>query len=609
MGRFYNTARSIFVDDKMFELPAELMGKVIQAQDKGVDENIEKVDAFNESLKVENLKTDDPAVNQALQNYKDKIDQLTNDIYKNPLDYRRFRGQIGNISRELDADLNKGILGKAQEQLTSFNTEMDRISKLDNVGSNKKDLIKRVIQDRYKKQGGLAFQDENTYNQISDLFETPLEDVDTEALINTIASNFTADTTASASAGPDGRGYIWTSKGTVEIRNEEDVAKYMENALSEEGWEDQLRQELEWRKELGEEIDVDNEVQRQKQAVIDQAKNKLGYRKETSAKSVSVDGLYTFKQAQRERQQRAMEGFIIEDERDYRKALTSDGKRKYSDAQIDKFENETRGKMIQLGQKIGIDDLDTFKKEYFATPGKSINSIMDELADTGLTKQEVIAYINYQNDNKVLKTPHIPGYDEMTEEQKDANPDMVRKQQTYLTTVVNGMNGMNNNDKVKSIIIYEDGVPQEKSYNTMAELIQDNDNYVFIPATGTVKTEELQKDTNGNLIDEDGDVLMDSTGKPIKSYAAAVRNGVGGDVVYKPASVPTYDTDASLLKFDAGNVKEFDNFEIKNNGMVDTSGVYVGNNKFFRVNKETGERKLIETEVQVDKKDLRVNFK
>lgn len=606
MGRFYKTARSIFVDDKMFQLPAELMANVIQRQDAGVDENLQNIDAFNETLKIENLKTDDPSVNKRLQEYKTKIDDFTNEIYNKPLDYRRYKGRISNLSRDLDTELNKGLLGKAQEQKIAFDAEMERISKLENVSADKKDQLKMAIQKQYADQGGLNFQDENSYNQISDLFETPLEDVDTDKLINTIAQNFKADTTADAKAGPDGKGYIWTSKGTVEIRDEQDVADYMETTLKENGWEDQLRQELKWRKINGEDINIDEAVASRKAEVIEQAKNKLGYRKETESRSVSTDGAWTFKQAQRERQARAEQGLIIKDQRDYRKLLTPDGRRKYSDADIEKFESQTRGKMVALGQRLGVNELDDFKRKYFVDG--SIKSITDDLSAVGLSKQEVIDYINYQNDNKELLTPHIPGYDNLTEAQKDANPDLVRKQQSYLNSVVKGFNGMNNNDRVRDIIIYEDGIPKQKSYKTMAELIQDNEQYVFIPATGTVKDKDLKKGPNGALLDIDGDVIIDNQGNAVTSFEQAQRAGVAADVVYDTQSISTFDTNENLLQFNAGNIKESDNFEIKSNGMIDTSGVYIGNNKFFRVDKATGERKLIETEVTVDKTDLNVKF-
>jgi hypothetical protein len=606
MGRFYKTAKSIFLDDKMFQLPAELMANVIQKQDSNIDENLGKIDAFNDTLKIENLKTDDPAVNERLQGYKDKIDHFTNEIFNKPLDYRRYKGRINNLSRELDTELNKGLLGKAQEQYSSFNTEMERISKLTNVSADKKDQLKRAIQKQYSDRGGLNFQDENTYNQISEFFETPLEDVDTDKLINTIATNFKADTTADAKAGPDGKGYIWTSKGTIEIRDEQDVADYMETTLKENGWEDQLRQELKWRKINGEDINIDQVVASKKNEVIEQAKNKLGYRKETEAKSVSTDGAWTFKQAQRERQAKAEQGMIIKDQRDYRKILNPDGRRKYSDADIEKFENRTRGKMLQLGQKLNIEDLETFKDNYIING--SLKSINKELTELGLTKKEVIDYLNYQNDNKELLTPHIPGFDKLTEAEKDANPDLVRKQQTYLKTVIKGMNGINYNDTVKNIIIYEDGIPKQKSYKTMAELVQDNEQYVFIPATGTVNNKDLKKAPDGTLLDSDGDIIMDNEGNPIKTFEQAQKAGVAADIVYDTKSLTTYDTDQSLLQFNAGNIKESDNFEIKYNGMVDTTGVYIGNNKFFRVDKSTGERKLIETEIQVDKNDLNIKF-
>jgi hypothetical protein len=605
MGRFYRTAKSIFLDDKMFQLPAELMSDVIKSQDQRTDENLEKVNAFGDALEIQNLDTDDPQVNEQMANYQSQIQGITEEIYQNPLNYRTQIGKINNLSRKIDQDLQRGILGRAQQQKTDFDTEMARIAELKNVSSDKKDLVKKLVQQRYSQSGGLNFQDENTYNKISDNFETPLEDVNTDELINTIATNFQADKTATASSGPGG-GYIWTSKGTVEIRSEDDVASYMENALRENGWEDQLRQELGWRAELGEDINVEEELTKRKQEVIDAAKNKLGYRQETSSKSASPDSIWMYKQKKRDEQVKIGQGGIVTDNRDYRKTITANGTRKYDDATIKNFETKTKPKMEALFVKLNIQDMEQLKRDYFING--NLNSIREDLAAVGLDKYEVGEYITYLNDDKTLKTPHIPGYDRMTEEQKANNPNIVRQQEAYLKQVVEAVNNMGSNDRVKKIIVHEDGVPKEMPYNTMAELIQDDDNYVYIPATGSIKDTEAKKSSEGYLLNSYGELITDAEGNPIKSVAEAKDLNKMNEVTYEPKSIPTYDTNEKLMKFDVTNVRQNDNFIVKSTGTVDTSSELIANNRYFKVNKETGERKLIETELVIDKKDLDVKF-
>ena len=620
MGQFYRTAKPTFVDDKMFQLPADLMYKTLLKNEKDVDEQVEKIDAFNETLKTENLKTDDPAVNERLSMFRDEINNYTDNIMKSPLDYRKYRGKIMNLSRDLEKELDSGLLGKAQEQYNAFNEEMKKVGEMKNVSAEKKDLLKQAIQKKYKDQGGLNFQDENSYNAISDLFETPLEDVDTDALINTIGQGWEADQTASASAGNTKSGYIVTSKGQIRIRDAEDVGKYVETSLMENGWEDQQRQLYKWKKEVGQispDVNIDELVATDRNKVIEQAKLKLGFKQETLSKSMSGDSTWAFKQRMRQQQILADQGNIIQDKRDYRKTVNSNGQKKYSDAQVQKYEGYTtmgangqkvfipglKQKMEILGRNIGVNDLDSFIDTYMING--NLNSLQDRFSEINVTKQEVIDYINYQKDVEQQKTPHIPGYDKLTEEDKAENPQIVASQQSYLNNMVKALNSMSPNDEVKTIKVWKDGVPYETNFKTVSDLVTDDNNFVFIPATSTSKVPK-PKTVGGYLVDADGDIIKDANGVSLKTEEQAARAGKANDIVFDTQEIANYDTNENLIEANSGNIKQNDNFEMFKDGRIDNSKEIILTQNYFKVDKKTGKKELITVDIVTDDSDIKV---
>lgn len=601
MGRFFKGAIPQFVQDKMFKLPAELMFQAIQQTDKNIDESIDKVDAFNGLLDIENINTDDPSVNTALDNYRKDINDLSQKINKSPLDYRKYRTDISKLSNRLDDDLSKGILGKAQEQKTNLDAELERVNGLKGVSNERKDLVKQAIQNRYNNVGGLNFQDRNNYNQISDFFENPLEEFDEEAYINTIGANFEADVTAKSFASADNKGYIRNGSNTVAIRSEEDVANYVIDSLKDGTWEAQKRQLYTLKRDAGVADYTDNQieqlVEQDRQSLINKAKNKLGFRKETKQSSLKSDGTYMSKWANAQRKLAAGDGVILEEVRDPRLAVNGE------------FSNTDKSLVTSIDKKIkGLMGYDSHKDLYdkvFTGNNKTenIKELREQLLNQGIPYTDFVTYMNYNLGVEKLETPHPDQYDPQ-------NPDDLQTQQNLLNGIVTAINNRNPNEDVSKIrTSTSDGTYFNTDFNSVGEMISKgvDEGFIYLPATSTSTKKVWKTGPNGNFVDDEGQVITDpTTNNPISNYEQAIRAGVANNVIVDTEQVANVVTDENLFKADKGNVKQVKNKRIDVLNREKNNKEYVVTNQYLKVNQETGKSELINVDVYIDSNKIGV---
>lgn len=606
MSRFFRTAKSQFVDDKIFKIPTQLAANVIANQDKVVDSNIQKLDDFSASLKVDNLNVDNPAVNQRIADFKERIDNYAQDLATSPLDFRKKQAELSQFSRELQGDLNKGLLGQAQNQLNDL-TKFDKsLEDLKDVSQERKDLVKRAVRQRYNNLGGLDFKDANTFNAIQDNFETPLNEFDEEKFIKETGTNFVADKTSRAGASADGKGYIRTSTRDIEIRSEADVEDYVNQVLSNGEWEAQKRQLYNLKKELGE-IDssasVDELVERDKQSVINRAKNRLGYRKETNRQKLSADSTFQRNQDALERNIKAGAGTILTEVRDPRKNYRNkDLNIKYSPediASFEKMDQKVRG-LLELGEPQDI------IKNIYENPDaiNNIKELKKKLATVGMNHNEFVNYLNYQNSIENLETPHFEGYDPNDRTQ-------VAQQKALLDNLVKGFNNIDPNQNVKTIrVSRSDGSYEELPYDNIGRLLEDDteNQFIYFPVTGTNEENILKKNPAGAFVDSEGDAILNpNTRVPVKSLKEAQEVGVANDLVFDTKKIPTFDTTKNLISANRGNLKQNQRVEVNPAGMVKKEKEYVVSNSFYRTNRETGRREIVNLDVIIDSQQLKVN--
>lgn len=107
MGQFYRTAKPDFVDNKMLELPYEMMFKAIQTKDKAVDDEIGTAVSLFDKLKANVYKTDAQRANQIINEKQSAIDNIVENIKKDPGSYMKYGSDIRQLSRGIqDTFLN-----------------------------------------------------------------------------------------------------------------------------------------------------------------------------------------------------------------------------------------------------------------------------------------------------------------------------------------------------------------------------------------------------------------------------------------------------------------------------------------------------------------------
>ena len=120
MGRFFQTARPEFVDNKILQLPYQLVGQVINKVDSDIQKNESALLSLYDRLNVNSLKQDQPRARQIINKYEGDIDSLAQQIQQDPLQFRKKTSDIRNLSRTIGDDLNRGELSAIQGNFNSF---------------------------------------------------------------------------------------------------------------------------------------------------------------------------------------------------------------------------------------------------------------------------------------------------------------------------------------------------------------------------------------------------------------------------------------------------------------------------------------------------------
>jgi hypothetical protein len=114
MGRFYETSQPHFIDNKMYQAPAELMANVLMNKEKAVDDTIASANSYLEKLKAESLIQDTPALQKRIADYEGKISGIVENIQANPMEYSKYTGDITKLGRDISADWTTGPIGTMQ---------------------------------------------------------------------------------------------------------------------------------------------------------------------------------------------------------------------------------------------------------------------------------------------------------------------------------------------------------------------------------------------------------------------------------------------------------------------------------------------------------------
>lgn len=133
MGQFYKGADITFLDNAMYQAPAELMGQLIAKKDAEVEKAVEAKDALSAMLNAKGLKVDDPKLKEILGGYSNQIDTLSSNIYSNAIGAAAYMPQITNLKRKITTDFTTGDISKIQGNREAY---------LENVKSIREDAKK-----------------------------------------------------------------------------------------------------------------------------------------------------------------------------------------------------------------------------------------------------------------------------------------------------------------------------------------------------------------------------------------------------------------------------------------------------------------------------------
>jgi hypothetical protein len=164
MGQFYRGAEATFLDDAMFKLPYELMGKIIEKKDKEVNDSIDTLTAYSDKLKADVLEEDSPQLRAKIQEYQQRIDKTIQNIQNDPMNYNLQTGEIKTLSRDITRDWSStGQIGTMEANKKQFLAEKERIADL--VKAGKLDpaiatIEEAKIREKYKGEGGLKWNKE-----------------------------------------------------------------------------------------------------------------------------------------------------------------------------------------------------------------------------------------------------------------------------------------------------------------------------------------------------------------------------------------------------------------------------------------------------------------
>jgi hypothetical protein len=165
MGQFYKGTKATFLDDAMFKLPYELIGKVIEKKDKEVNDSISTLTAYNDKLKADVLEEDNPQARAKIKEYQQRIDGAIQNIQSDAMNYNQVLPEIKKISRDLTKDWDpNGIIGSMESNKKSFLKEKERIADLVKAGKLDPFIATQEeakIREKYKADGGLKWNKES----------------------------------------------------------------------------------------------------------------------------------------------------------------------------------------------------------------------------------------------------------------------------------------------------------------------------------------------------------------------------------------------------------------------------------------------------------------
>lgn len=193
MGRFYSTNNPQSVDFA-YQPPLELMQKAVANADAQNDRVFDTANLLNDSLlKVQFLEKDRGRVQQKQEEYKKQINDLTSQIQKDPLAWRKSSSAIRDVGRNFYQDMFTGELSGVQKNYEKYNKFISDHQKAVQEGKINAEYFNKAKEKFLNDFQGTNYDKQTgRYNEFKydNLVNTP--DINAEALrlSNDIKANF-----------------------------------------------------------------------------------------------------------------------------------------------------------------------------------------------------------------------------------------------------------------------------------------------------------------------------------------------------------------------------------------------------------------------------------
>lgn len=147
MARNFNVQAPQYVTDFGFTPPWEDLKQSMIFNDSAVAQSIDNAKLLKDiDVKyIQNNVADKELADKLIKDYQNQADTLVGEIVKDPLQWRNYTGQIGNLSNRIKTDLTSGNLSRIKSSynnLIQMNNSADKMVKEGKLTSDEAELLK-----------------------------------------------------------------------------------------------------------------------------------------------------------------------------------------------------------------------------------------------------------------------------------------------------------------------------------------------------------------------------------------------------------------------------------------------------------------------------------
>ena len=173
MGRYYTGTEADFVDDAMFKLPYELMGKALMAKQKSLDTARAGANKVLEDVVVTPYHIDAERANKIKSGYVQEVTDLVDKINADKVNASKYDENIAALQRKITLDTTSGDVYNINEKNKEMLKKREELAKQfkekpDQFGWTSLEEGYNYLDKLYAEQGGYKKED-GTYNMTPSL--------------------------------------------------------------------------------------------------------------------------------------------------------------------------------------------------------------------------------------------------------------------------------------------------------------------------------------------------------------------------------------------------------------------------------------------------------